>query len=115
MSSHNRAVANGLGQPLRLGGKSVRQTLFALVNLPRCRRNRRRLRAFERNERDYAILNDSAHNFSSLHYYITRDQQETQLRAHSFEHIASSSWNASTGHTAAQSLYLQFTHGSATM
>jgi SAM-dependent methyltransferase len=85
MSSHNRAIAHRLGEPLRLRGRSARETLTTLMNLRRWRGNRRRLLAFERSEPDYAILNDSAHDFSALHYYITRDRQEAQLRAHGFE------------------------------
>jgi SAM-dependent methyltransferase len=85
MSSHNRAIASRLGEPLRLGGRSARETVSTLVNLPRWRRNRRRLLPFERSESDYAILNDSAHDFSALHYYVTRDRQEAQLGAHGFE------------------------------
>ncbi len=85
MSSHNRAIANRLGEPLRLRGRTTHDTLTRLLNWPRGWRNRRRLLAFERNEADYAILNDSAHDFSALHYYITRNVQEAQLRAHGFE------------------------------
>jgi SAM-dependent methyltransferase len=85
MSSHNRAIASRLGEPFRLGGRSARETVTTLVNLPRWRRNRRRLLPFERSEADYAILNDSAHDFSALHYYITRDRQDAQLAAHGFE------------------------------
>jgi SAM-dependent methyltransferase len=85
MSSHNRAIANRLGEPLRLRGRSVHDTMTTLVSWPRWQRNRRRLLAFERNEPDYAILNDGAHAFSALHYYITRDRQEAQLQAHGFE------------------------------
>jgi SAM-dependent methyltransferase len=85
MSSHNRAVAGRLGDPLRLRGRSLRAALSTLLNLPRWRRNRQRLVAFERNEADYAILNDAAHDFSALHYYITRDGQQAQLEAHGFE------------------------------
>ena len=84
MSSHNRAIASHLGDPLRLRGRSFRDAVSILVSLPRWRRNRRRLVAFERTEADYAILNDAAHEFSALHYYITRDRQQTQLEAHGF-------------------------------
>ncbi len=85
MSSHNRAIASRLGEPLRLRGRSPHDLVATLVNWPRGWRNRRRLLAFERNEPDYAILNDSAHDFSALHYYITRNGQEDQLRSHGFD------------------------------
>jgi hypothetical protein len=41
--------------------------------------NRRRLRPYERQEEGYAIVNDEAHDFGLLHYYIDRDAQERQL------------------------------------
>ena len=41
--------------------------------------NRRRLRSGEYRGSDYAILNDVAHDFGLLHYYIGRDAQECQL------------------------------------
>lgn len=84
MSSHNRAIASRLDEPLRLGGRSAHDTLTTLINWPRWWRNRRRLLRFERSETDYAILNDGAHAFTALHYYILRDRQEEQLRAHGF-------------------------------
>jgi SAM-dependent methyltransferase len=85
VSSHNRAIAGRLGDPLRLRGRPPREIFWTLVSLPRWLRNRRRLVAFERTEPGYAILNDAAHEFSALHYYITRDMQQTQLEAHGFE------------------------------
>ena len=39
----------------------------------------------ERHEERYAILNDIGHEFRTLHYYVTRDNQERQLREHGFE------------------------------
>jgi hypothetical protein len=55
--------------------------------VPRQLRNRRRLARFERHERDYAILNDFAHDYSLLHYYVDRDAQERQLLEAGFETI----------------------------
>ena len=80
VSSHNRAIADRLGDPLRLRGRPPREIFWDAVSLPRWLRNRRRLVAFERTEPGYAILNDAAHDFSALHYYITRDAQQAQLR-----------------------------------
>ena len=39
----------------------------------------------ERRERDYAVLVDEAHEFTLLHYYISRDAQERQLAEEGFE------------------------------
>jgi len=48
-------------------------------------RNQRRLRPLERHEPAYAILNDSAHEYGLLHYYIDRERQRGQLEACGFE------------------------------
>jgi SAM-dependent methyltransferase len=56
-----------------------------LVYAPLRIRNRRALRRYEIELPDYSIRNDSAHNWSVLHYYITRDAQERQLAGHGFE------------------------------
>jgi SAM-dependent methyltransferase len=85
MSSHNRAVAGSLGDPLRLVGQSPTQAFLNLARLPRWWLNRRRLRAFERQEPSYAILNDVIHDYAGLHYYVTREAQEQQLARHGFE------------------------------
>lgn len=88
MSSHNRAVAAHLGDPLRLAGMSIPEAAWNLVRLPRWWLNRRRLVRFERHEPTYAILNDEGHDYSVLHYYSTRDAQVRQFEAHGFEVLA---------------------------
>jgi SAM-dependent methyltransferase len=88
MSSHNRGVAAHLGDPLWLAGMSIPMAVWNLVRLPRWWLNRRRLVRFERNEPDYAILNDQGHDYSVLHYYSTRDAQVRQFEAHDFEVLA---------------------------
>jgi SAM-dependent methyltransferase len=85
LSTHNRGV-------LPLGGPGVRVTgplvLAAdVVRLPRRLRNHRRLRHLERDESTYSIVNDVGHDYSLLHYYISRDDQERQLAEHGFELI----------------------------
>ena len=47
--------------------------------LPRRRRNRRRLKSGEFRGQGFAVLNDVAHDYGLLHYYIGRDAQEQQL------------------------------------
>jgi SAM-dependent methyltransferase len=85
MSSHNRAVADRLGDPLRQVGLSPRGWISTAVHLPRRWLNRRRLVGFQKDEPSYAILNDVAHDYAVLHYYITRDAQARQLADHGFE------------------------------
>jgi SAM-dependent methyltransferase len=55
------------------------------MRLPRRIRNRRRLAKLERRAADHAILNDEAHDYALLHYYIRRDDQERQLAQLGYE------------------------------
>jgi SAM-dependent methyltransferase len=84
-SSHNRAYAPRLAEPLKLRGLGVRRSIATAIRLPRWRRNRRRVLPFEHVEGAYAVLNDVSHDFSALNYYISRDAQESQLAEHGFE------------------------------
>jgi SAM-dependent methyltransferase len=83
MSSHNRAAAiRGPGwvfslDPLQLAANVAR--------LPLSLRNRRRLAPFQRFEPDYAILNDCAHSFGLLHYYVSRSDQARRLSEQGFD------------------------------
>ena len=56
-----------------------------LGRLPLRERNHRRLGRFERREGDYALVNDQAHDYRFLHYYISRDAQARQLAEAGFE------------------------------
>jgi SAM-dependent methyltransferase len=49
------------------------------ISFPTGRRNRRRLGPLQYREGDHAIVNDIAHNYALLHYYIGRVAQEQQL------------------------------------
>jgi SAM-dependent methyltransferase len=88
LSSHNREYARRISTTLRvwlrLAVGSPRRPLTSIRNLPRRFGNRRRLHPMEHVEDDHAVLNDEAHDFSVLHYYISRDAQERQLSEHSF-------------------------------
>ena len=80
MSSHNRGYAPRINATIRL-------YLGSPLRLLRRLGNRRRLRSLQRIEDGYAILNDEAHDFSVLHYYISRDAQERQLTEQGFEFL----------------------------
>jgi 2-polyprenyl-3-methyl-5-hydroxy-6-metoxy-1,4-benzoquinol methylase len=85
-SSHNFARARLVRGPLRsLTATNPVSLASQLLRLPRRYRNRRRLLPWQRFEPDYAIVNGAAHDFSLLHYYISRDGQERQLALHGFE------------------------------
>jgi SAM-dependent methyltransferase len=84
-SSHNLAFAPRIGRPTRIYARHPLRVLENLVRMPRRVRNRRQLRPLERLEPDYSILVDEAHDFTLLHYYISRDAQARQLVEHDFE------------------------------
>jgi SAM-dependent methyltransferase len=86
MSTHNRAAIGRIpppgrievvGDPLRLVYRAG-AAAFSVYN-------HRRLAPFERQEKSYAIVNDPAHEYRLLHYYIDRDEQERQLEREGFE------------------------------
>ncbi len=85
MSSHNRDHEPRIGSRVRLLIGAPRHPLQSLRRLPGRLRNRRRLAPLQRTEEGYAIVNDEAHDFSVLHYYIARDAQERQFAEHGFE------------------------------
>jgi hypothetical protein len=70
---------------IRLFVGSPRRPAASLRSLPRRFANRHRLRPLQRTERDYAIVNDEAHDFSVLHYYVSRDAQERQMMQAGYE------------------------------
>jgi SAM-dependent methyltransferase len=85
LSSHNRAYARSVPSPFRVSTYSVRGLVKSVLFTPRRVLNHRRLARFQREEEGYAIVNDEAHGFALLHYYITRDMQARQLAEHGFE------------------------------
>ena len=94
MSSHNLAHASRVPDPLQIRSRGLLPRIrkagllhaaAALARWPLWQFNRRRLLRFERSEPGYSILNDYSHDYMGLHYYISRDAQESQLREHGFE------------------------------
>ncbi len=101
-SSHNLAYADGrVGaadttgstgrhRPIRrMLGKATSRPVAEMVRsaarVPRRVRNRRRLAPLERRGGDHAIINDEAHDYALLHYYIRRDDQARQLAETGYE------------------------------
>jgi SAM-dependent methyltransferase len=88
-SSHNRAFASRpitrLRKLVRLWVGNPRRPTATIRNLPQRLANRRRLRRLESSDEGYAVVNDEAHDFSLLHYYITSDAQRSQLEKSGFE------------------------------
>jgi SAM-dependent methyltransferase len=92
-SSHNLAhldpaahapvgAGGGLGPGAlarKLVDRSPAQMLKGAGRLARRASNRRRLSALEYRGADHAVINDVAHDYGLLHYYIRRDDQGRQL------------------------------------
>ena len=88
-SAHNLAYLPSIPRPVGLVTRSrdpVRM-LWNLGRFPLRTRNHRRIARLERHERDYALVNDQAHDYQLLHYYIGRDAQVRQLDETGFELI----------------------------
>ena len=92
-SAHNIAFIPNVPKPAALVTRSRNpaRILWNLARLPLRERNHRRIGKLERHERDYALINDQAHDYRLLHYYIGRDAQ-----AGSSKPRASSCWSAWT-------------------
>jgi SAM-dependent methyltransferase len=95
-SSHNLAYAQAISRSTRKAGgfmtvvsgllrRPPAATAQLVPRLLRRRRNRRRLGRLEHWDADHAVLNDSAHDYSLLHYYIRAEQQVRQLAAAGYE------------------------------
>ena len=63
----------------KAASRPVGDAVRVAARMPVRIRNRRRLAPLERRERDHAIINDEAHDYALLHYYIRRDDQARQL------------------------------------
>lgn len=86
MSSHNRANAPSIPGVIRaLGARGRVEALHRTPRVPWWILNRSRLRRHEIQTASYAILNDDAHDFRLLHYYIGRDRQEEQFNELGYE------------------------------
>jgi SAM-dependent methyltransferase len=101
-SSHNLAYHDGDGAvPAGMDGsrrpgrakelmwkglsRPIGDVVTVAFRMPRRILNHRRLSAYERRAPDHAIVNDEAHDYALLHYYIRRDDQERQLAELGYE------------------------------
>jgi SAM-dependent methyltransferase len=87
VSSHNLAYVPRLRSPTDLRARNLIRRAGRLALMPFRLRNRRALLSFERQGDGWAIVNDDAHTYRLVHYYISRDAQERQLREEGFELI----------------------------
>jgi len=68
-----------------IGERRLGDLLGAPWRLAVRKRNRRLLGSLEHTAADHAIVNDRAHDYGLLHYYIRRDDQERQLAEAGYE------------------------------
>jgi SAM-dependent methyltransferase len=76
-STHNRDAAPD--SPVTRLRRGPREAVKVVLRLPHWLGNRRRLVPLQSDEPDYAVLNDSSHDYGALHYYVTAAAQERQL------------------------------------
>ena len=88
MSSHNRAHVPQLPGPIHVRFTGVRALAGDLVRIPLRIARHRRLSAMEREEPEYAIVNNQAHDFSLVHYFVSSDAQRRQLDSEGFDTLA---------------------------
>lgn len=85
LCTHNLAAAPGRRRPTDLPHDSARQFLKSAAGLPVTLYNHHRLARHEQSGDGWAVLNDEAHRFRALHYYVDRVEQERALDAAGFE------------------------------
>jgi SAM-dependent methyltransferase len=86
-SAHNRNFKNAGVGPRLLWHRNPLTQLHLLADYWSATIQHRRLKALQRFEDEYALINDSGNNYSSLHYYVGRDVQLQQLASMGFETI----------------------------
>lgn len=88
MSTHNRAAIARMPRPGHVTRSSdPLRTAYRAAAAAVSMYNHRRVARFERHEKTYAIVNDSAHRHRLLHYYIDREEQGRQFAREGFELI----------------------------
>jgi SAM-dependent methyltransferase len=87
VSSHNRGYVPRTSLALRVLSGGTKRPWRSAKGLPRRLRNRRKFRPLEREEPGYALINDEAHDFAVLHYYISCEAQCRQFAEEGFETI----------------------------
>jgi SAM-dependent methyltransferase len=84
-SSHNRRYRHAHDGPRLHYSRNPLTQLGYVLQFGRSVANRRTRKPLEREEPEYAIINDIAHDFCMVHYYIDRESQAKQLAEAGFE------------------------------
>ena len=88
LDTHNLANAPQRRRATDLTWDSPRAFVRSAAVAPVKVFNHRRLARHEQSGEGYAVLNDEAHRFMALHYYVDRGEQERQLAAAGLDLIA---------------------------
>jgi SAM-dependent methyltransferase len=83
-SSHNRRLRTALSGPTLARSHNPATQIVLVWRYLRSLRNHARFKRLRRLEPNYALLNDSGHDFAALHYYVDRDTQRQQLERSGF-------------------------------
>jgi SAM-dependent methyltransferase len=83
-NAHNRRYRDNETPPALVRSRNPFTQLRCAADYVMAQANRHRIRRHQRHEEEYALLNDSGHNFSVLHYYIDRPAQVRQLTSAGF-------------------------------
>jgi SAM-dependent methyltransferase len=84
-SSHNRRLRTALSGPRLMRSRNPATQALLVWRYIRSLVNHARVGRLRRIEQDYAVLNDSGHDFAALHYYVDRETQRRQLEAAGFD------------------------------
>jgi SAM-dependent methyltransferase len=97
-SSHNRNHAQATKGPRVHFQCNPLSQLRRVMEYLQARANHRRIKREQRFEQEYALVNDSAHNYALLHYYISREAQARQLTGVGFHLVESlDEWGRTLG------------------
>jgi SAM-dependent methyltransferase len=83
-SSHNRRSRRALSGPRLARSRNPATQALLVWRYVRGLANHFRVRRFRRFEAEYALLNDSGHDYAVLHYYVDRETQQRQLERAGF-------------------------------
>lgn len=87
MSAHNRAHLPHMPGPAHIAGGHPLRAAREAVRVPQRVWRHMRLARLERDEPGYAIVNNSAHDYALVHYFIGRDAQFQQLEDEGYEPV----------------------------
>ncbi len=86
-SSHNRNYRNANSPPRMAFTSAPCAQIGNLIKFVKSTYNHSKNKKLERFDKEYSIINDKAHNYALLTYYIDKKSQISQLRKNGFEVI----------------------------